>query len=192
MGDRTFKESVSSIATLSPDKQKLLRNSFVSCSFDKGECIFSCGDVCSKIFFIKKGLLKISAHKGTEAKVLRFVPPGFFIADYRSLVFQKPSYYSLVCLSHMTVLETDYNKLNDLFVSCRSFETFGRRFVETLYAEFMQVINQKIFLSPEQQYRFLMENHPQIILSVAQKDIASYLGISSEALSRLKRRYFSK
>lgn len=86
------------------------------------------------------------------------------------------------------LLEIDYDALQDLLENIPKLESTRKYFLMNMLAESMNRVESLILLSPEDRYRQLVEQKPNIINRVPNKYIATFLGITPVSLSRLRRR----
>lgn len=153
----------------------------------KGERFVSEGEIPSAMAFVVNGLYKyyFVDHTGNEC-IKHFAKENDFIASYASFIEQKPSNY---CIEAMEPTELLVIKHKDYIRMIE--QNFNWQSVARKYAEHMYILKETRETSllkdyaPERYLNFMRDN-PDIIGRIKQKDIASYLGIAPESLSRLK------
>ncbi|HEU4469648.1 MAG TPA: Crp/Fnr family transcriptional regulator [Flavisolibacter sp.] len=154
----------------------------------KGELLTRAGDICRQVSFINKGLLRMFyLVEGKEVSV-GFVPEGNYLAQYDSFLTQQPSAGNIDALEDCELISLSYESMQALYKEMPVFQIFGRKVAEML---FLMVSSQKkmlLILSPEERYRRVLESQPFIVQRVPQYMIASYIGITPEHLSRLRRK----
>lgn len=157
-------------------------------TFKKGEYILTEGEICKAALFVEKGLLRMFSidHKGKE-HLLQFAPEGWFMADHDSFYFSKPSMYNIQALE-----DTEVYLLNDLFFTELSktypeFSSFNTRMLHQHISQLQKRIVQLISDTAEERYLSFTQLYPDILLRVPQIMVASYLGITPESLSRVRK-----
>ncbi len=173
-------ESWQDVLTIDPES--------VTKSFSKGITIQRKGQSHLKTFFVKKGLLRsyIIDSKGKE-HIFMFAPEGWIIADVESLEFSQPTKLFIDCLENSEVIIFNRNRLIngdfDKNLINRNFKLLYRR---------MGMLQQRILMQmsapASDRYHYFLETYPQLPNRVPQHMIASYLGITPQALSTLRSR----
>lgn len=147
----------------------------------KKQFLLSAGEICRYVYFIEKGLLRFYYLKDGQEFVRQFFFEGGFVTDHVSGLMGIPSRL------HIDVLEPG-------MVHGIPFEVFkktGPLFDQAIIQALFHVSNRmaSIFLdTPEEKYRNLLAERPKVIQRIPQYMIASYLGVTPEGLSRIKRR----
>lgn len=148
----------------------------------KGQILQREGDLKSKIFQVESGLLRSYSidEKGKE-HIYQFAPENWIIAD--AIPNDKPCVLYIDVLEDSVIfeLEKDFNSLsNDPLKLAKRLEVLQKRIVMLMSA------------SAIQRYEHFIETYPDIVQRVPQRMIASYLGITPEALSTVRRKRLSK
>lgn len=154
--------------------------------FNKGEILQRAEENCSKAFFVKKGLLRSYTidDKGKE-HIFMFAPEGWVIADIESQEFKQPAKLFIDCIEDSEVIILDRGlllKLNRGFDQIKKNETLLSRRVAVLQRRVIMLIS----ASAKDRYEFFLETYPKIPNRVPQRMIASYLGITPQALSTIR------
>lgn len=155
-------------------------------SFKKGEIIQSRGELMPHTFYVKKGLLRsyIIDSKGKE-HIFMFAPEGWIIADLESLEFDQPVELYIDCIEDSEVILFNRDGLVegelDKDIVFRNFKLLYRR---------MGILQRRIVMqmsSPAiDRYTYFLETYPELPNRVPQHMIASYLGITPQALSTIR------
>lgn len=154
----------------------------------KGEILMHIRQVCRQTFFVESGLLRLFStdSKGKE-HVLQFAPENGLITDRSSLFFNEPSGYQIDAITdtRVRVLEESF------FGKARELSPVFRRFNEVLLHNHIRHLQHRINLligaDAETRYMDFVQRYPDLMLRVPQWMIASYLGITPESLSRVRR-----
>ena len=154
-----------------------------------GEHVFLQGDRCSTIFLVRNGLLKAYYIRADGKEHIKsFQPEGSIIGSMVALIDQEPSTFGLVALEPSDLVSLPYSKLAaaakeslELSSALISFlSSYGKRKERREY-EFL-------CLSPKDRYIQLLDSSPSLAERISQAELAAYIGVPPQALSRIKRR----
>ncbi len=172
------------IATL----KKLVEEKSVS----KGQVLQHQGNIKTKGFFVKKGLLRsYTIDKKGKEHIFMFAPEGWIISDVESHASKAPSvlYIDAIEDSEIEILEVEsWRKLK---ITPEVLQTNQQKLINRVAVLQKRVIMLMSATAMERYQHFLV-TYPQIVHRVPQKMIASYLGITPEALSTTKRKMLKK
>jgi CRP-like cAMP-binding protein len=146
------------------------------------------GDICRQLVFINSGLIQSSYEKDGEEIAWRFYLENNLFADDYSFISQQPCKLIYVALEETELVTVPRAALYKMYDSYKSFERLGRMTVESIH---LALINDQLNLNglkAEEKYLSLVTSHPNIIQRVPLKSIASYLNITPEHLSRIRRK----
>jgi CRP-like cAMP-binding protein len=129
--------------------------------------------------------------KGQDSTIA-FAIEDWWITDYNSYILQKPATMFVVALEDSSILEISYEKEQALKQENHKFETFFRIRAERTAAFMQQRIISNLTQTAEERYENFMEKYPQIAQRVPQYALASYLGMTTEFLSRIRNKRISK
>lgn len=155
-------------------------------TLQKGEVWVQEGEVCDKIAFIDKGLMRSYYYRDKKDITVSFSTKGEFISSMSSFISQKPSYESIEALDSCHIFEFKYEPLMALFEEDRDVERLYRRILERYYIDLEEHLIFSKFKSAKERYLELMENKPYIIHKASVGQIASFLDMSLETLSRIR------
>ena len=173
---------------LTPELEEALRRSHVGMFVDKGERCLTTGSRCDEIYFVASGLLHMYFEVDGKMSTLKFVSAGGLITDYGSFLRRTPSEVDLLALEQSTVLTMNYDTLHQLYESVPGADRLGRKVAESLFMVVSYRNESLISSTAEQRYIEILADQPDIINRVPLYLIATYLGVTPEALSRIRRR----
>lgn len=151
------------------------------------------GEFSQKPAFIKKGIIRTYTVKDNgEESTLLLRWEEQFIGSHDSILLSQPSKYFYPALEKTTILEIDYNTVNKIMQQNPAYEPLRVFVLRTKLAGTLGMIENFILLNPEERYRKLVANYPDIVNRVPGKYIASMLGITPVSLSRIRRRITGK
>ncbi len=158
-------------------------------ALEVGDHVFMQGDSNSNIYFVKSGLLKAYYIRADGKEHIKsFLPEGSIIGSMVALVDGDPCTFSLVANEPTTAIALPYKVLADAAQSDIELANALVGFLGTYGKRKEQREFQLLSLSAEDRYALLVETNPDISDRVSQADLASYVGITPQALSRIKRR----
>ena len=158
--------------------------------FPKKSIFLNMGDIENYISFIEHGGVRLFIPKEDEEKDITF---GFclqneFISAYDSFLTQEPSLYQLETLMDTTLWSISYADLQEVYKNTKIGNTMGRFASERLFLIKSKREQSLLNDTAEQRYINLFEERPEIIKQIPLKYIASYIGVTPQALSRIRRR----
>ena len=127
-----------------------------------------------------------------QDSTISFAIEDWWITDYNSYILQKPATMFVVALEDSTILEISYEKEEALKQINHKFETFFRIRAERTAAFMQQRIISNLTQTAEERYENFIHKYPQIVQRVPQYALASYLGMTTEFLSRIRNKRVHK
>jgi len=142
------------------------------------------------ISFIESGVVRLFIPKEDSEKEITF---GFsfknqFISAYDSFLTQTPSAYQLQALTKTTILSITYNDLQDVYNNTQIGNLIGRLTAERLFLLKSKREQNLLNLSAEERYLSLFKERPELLQVIPLKYISSYIGVTAQALSRIRKR----
>ncbi|WP_034059690.1 Crp/Fnr family transcriptional regulator [Lacinutrix jangbogonensis] len=156
--------------------------------FSKNEFILIQGKVCDFVAFINKGAFRGFYSVDGQEYSKQFFLEGEFCTDYASFLTEKKSFTYLQATEDSTVVVLKKKDVDVMYKAIPNFVQFGKLLAESLYIKVCDIKASFILNSPEERYINLIKDRPKVMQSMPQYMIASYLGITPEALSRIRRR----
>jgi len=154
----------------------------------KEEFLLRINEDCKHSFFVEKGLLRQYAidEKGKE-HILSFAPERWIVTDRESVYFNQPSAYFIQALENSQVILLDENFFDLLSKIFPKFTDFNNRLLHNHIRHLKKRINLLLSAVAEDRYLEFLKMYPAIVNRVPQTMIASYLGITPESLSRVRK-----
>lgn len=171
---------------ISAEETKKQTSSLIEKSVSKNTFLLREGDICQHAFFVEKGLLRVYTIDDTgKEHIIQFVPQNWFFSDRSSLYFNEPSVYFVEAIEDSTVvfLPKDFFDSDSPDILRR----LNDRLLNNHIRHLQRRINLLLGANAEQRYLEFMELYPDLMLRVPQWMIASYLGITPEGLSRVRK-----
>lgn len=154
----------------------------------KGIFLLQPGEICRHSFFVENGLLRMY---GTDDKgkdhILQFAPENWFVTDRESAFFNNPSRFFIQALENSRIMMIDENFMQQLSKLNAAFTGFNNRLLHSHIRQQTNRIYQLLSANAEERYLEFIKLYPDILLRVPQTMVASYLGITPESLSRVRK-----
>ena len=177
---------------LTPDGWAVCESLLTVRKLKKGELLHKQGAVCNQVSFVNHGLVRMYAvYDSGKEKTFDFAKEGDYTGDYRSFLLREPANTSLQALEDTEVIETTYEGLQSLYRQVPEANVIGRLVAEDLFID-MCLRTSAQGMTIDEQYKELVARQPWLLQRVPQYLIASYLGITPEAFSRIKARATNK
>lgn len=160
---------------------------------EPGDVFIREGENSLRLAYIKEGMIR-SYHvneKGMETTVLLRWEEQI-VASYDSILWQKPSRFTYYALEKTTLLEVNYDVIQQLLERKPAFEKARYLFVLDMLAQSLERIESFVLLTPEERYLQLIKDKPDLLQRVQDKHLATILGITPVSLSRIRKRIISK
>ena len=185
--------SIEKHVTLSEADKEYIRNMFTPRKFKKGQFLVHAGAVCRNQIFITKGsaityLIDLEGHE----HIIQLGIEGWWIGDFQSYVFQQPALCNVQAIEDTLILEASYEKIQMLYEAVPQYERFHRILTQYAYVSFQQRMLQNLSMNAEDRYLAFRGKYPRLDLRLPQRYIASYLGITPEFLSKIKKKLQSR
>lgn len=144
------------------------------------------GTICSFIGFVEEGIIRSFLQKDDEEFNNDFFLPNSFFSAYRSFVTQTAAISTLQAMSDTSVRLITYQQLQTLQHSSDAWYKFSKYVADQLFIRKCTKETSLLRDSASQRYKSLLQSYPDIEQLVPQYQIASYLRIKPESLSRIK------
>ena len=152
--------------------------------------LLSAGQVCRNIYFVNKGCLRIfNVDIEGEEHNVSFCPENWWAVDIASFSHQTSAFYNIDALEDTEVFYLSYSVLEELYVQIPKLERFFRILTQNGFHLYQQRITSNLSKSAEERYEQFQKQYPKLEQRIAQKQIASYLGITPVFLSMIRRKY---
>nr|WP_321410516.1 Crp/Fnr family transcriptional regulator [uncultured Carboxylicivirga sp.] len=169
------------------DEQTIL-SSFDTLTIKKKKDILVIGEVCNHIYFIVKGCMRsyYADEKGIE-HIFQIRMDNNWISDLESFFSKKPSNYYIEALEETTLLRISYDRLEKLYVEVPALERYFRILFQKAFLNSLKRLNATMWEPATERYAEMLKENPEMFQRVPLVYIASYLGITPESLSRIRR-----
>lgn len=174
--------------SLSIKERKLIDALFEKIDLKKGDVISNPGNVISNQYYVQEGCLRSYFINDTgKDYTTQFAVNDWWISDYISFFNEEKSIMSIECIKDAIVYKLSRENMNLICETIPEIEQFFRKKLEKAFASFQKRIIDYLSLPAKERYIEFINKYPKIEQSVRNYHIASYLGITTESLSRLRK-----
>ncbi len=183
-----FFQSVSKRVALTPEEEDICREFFVAKKIRKRQFILRPGEVCDTTIFVEKGLLRsYTVDERGHEYILQFAPEGWWIGDLYSFTSGEASIYNIEAVEDTEIQQLGKEDEEEMIARIPKLERFFRIKFLNACAALQRRMTLNISENTAGKYAALVRSYPDIVQRVPQHMIASYLGVSPEALSRVRK-----
>lgn len=165
-----------------------LEGSIVKKHFKKNEIIFAEGRISEEIYLVSKGCVRLYYNADGNDKTAFFYLEGQFICAGESYTFNVPAKENYQAVEDSDVFVLTKKGIEELLAFSSKFEVLARIATENELITCQRIIASFVMQSAEERYLDLLKNNKPLFQRVPQQHIATYLGVSPETLSRIKKR----
>ena len=185
-----IKKYIDQIATISEEDWDFFRSKLQRRTLPKKTIFLKINQIENHISFIESGVVRLFIPKENPEKEITF---GFsfkdqFVSAYDSFLTQKPSLYQLQTLTETSVLSITYKDLQAVYKTTQIGDLIGRLTAERLFLIKSKREQNLLNLSAEERYLKLFKERPELLKIIPLKYISSYIGVTAQALSRIRKR----
>lgn len=180
------------IMPLTEDEANAIADSIVVKNYKKGTVLLAEGQISTECYFVLEGLVRQYYLVDGEEVTNNFFSENQWVISIDSFSQQKPANHFFVCEEDTTLVVGNEERENEMYNYSQKFETISRKVMESIVIEQQQQMMSYITDSPEERYLKLQNSRPDLLNRVPQYQLASYIGVKPESLSRIKKRITPK
>jgi CRP-like cAMP-binding protein len=167
------------------EKQKYL-SLLTKINIKKKDFLMQAGDITSYEYFVTKGCLKVyTLDDDGVSHISMFAVEDYWTGDMASFMTKEPTRYFIKATENSEILGISRANYDLLFQEIPKFEKFYRILYQKSLMSYIQRSNHGISLSAEERYIEFRKKYPKIVNRVTQKDLAGYIGITPEFMSKI-------
>ncbi len=154
----------------------------------KNHVLLEEGQVSTEFYFITKGCVRLYYLTNSEEKTAYFYTENMFVSSYESFTKQVPATHCIATLEETELVVFNVNQVEKFMSFSPKFEMLARMIMEEELSANQYIISSFINKNAEGRYLDLLQNKPELIKRIPQHYIATFLGVSPETLSRIRKR----
>lgn len=157
-------------------------------NFKRNTLVLQSGKIENYLSFIEKGTIRYFTEREDKEITFGFALAGSFESAYDSFLKQTPSHYHIQTLEDTVLWSISYDDLQEVYTRTSVGQLIGRKASEELFILKSEREKSLLLYSAGERYEMLLSKNPELFRKIPLKYIASYLGITPQALSRIRRR----
>ena len=160
--------------------------------FKKGTVLLKEGQTSTEAYFVLDGVIRQYYLFEGEEKTTDFFVNEQWVVSLNTINLNSPSKQYLECCTDCSVLMGDSKKGEDLYNKYPNLETLSRKLMTNVFLEQQSKLEAFTINTPIERYQNLMATRPHLLQRIPQYQIASYIGVTPESLSRIRKRLLVK
>jgi CRP-like cAMP-binding protein len=154
----------------------------------KGRIILSAGQFVPYQYYVQSGCLRTYfLDSSGKEHTIQFAVNDWWISDYTAFFTGGQSILYIECIQNAVIYQISKESMEKLYVEIPLIETFFRVKMERFFASFQKRILSDLAMSAKDKYNRFLQTYPQIEKIIKNYHLASYLGITTESLSRIRK-----
>jgi len=154
----------------------------------KGDILLSQGETVLFTHFVYSGCLRTYfIDESGKEHTLQFAIKDWWISDYTAFFTGDKALMNIECIQNATIFKLSRNKMEQLYIDVPKFETFFRKKLERRFMTLQKRVLSNLALTAKERYLSFINAYPLIEQNIKNYHIASYLGITTESLSRIRK-----
>jgi CRP/FNR family transcriptional regulator, anaerobic regulatory protein len=183
-----LKEYLKTFDNLTEEEIDFAMGFFITEEYKKGEYYLKEGQLSQKVSLIETGLFRLFYQLNGEEKIMLFFSEAQFMTDYFGFLTHTATIRPIQALENSLIHSIEKNNLNKLFDHSKNWERIGRQLAESAYVTSVIRANRLLHDDFDTRVNTFIEESPSLMQRVPQYMIASFLNMTPETLSRVKRR----
>ncbi|MFN8295880.1 MAG: Crp/Fnr family transcriptional regulator [Chitinophagales bacterium] len=184
-----LKKTLSGTTDVQDSQLDLLIDLFELVTFKKNHEIIKEGEIAEYFYFIFKGIIKVYFYKNDKPVVERFEQEGGLFGGNFTHLTKKPGTHIYESIEDVVLLRIKYAELDNLCKKYHEIERLYRVSMEIFHTGYVERLSSFKSLSSEERYHEFVQQYGNITNRVPLKDIANYLDMTPETLSRIRSKY---
>ncbi|WP_276167238.1 Crp/Fnr family transcriptional regulator [Zobellia alginiliquefaciens] len=183
-----IREQFEQIVEMKDSDWLIFSSKLIKSEHPKKTILLKLGETEKYLSFIEKGAVRLYIPKQENDLTFGFCFENQFVSAYDSFLSQNPCSYELQTITETTLWQISHKDLQQVYAQTEIGNTIGRLTAESLFLNKSEREQSLLNLTPEERYVSLFTERPQLIREIPLKFIASYIGVTPQALSRIRKR----
>ncbi len=186
-------QNIAKHVDLTPEEQELFLSKTEAHIYKSKTILLHAGEVSKHTYFVNSGIVRsFNINDNIIEHVLHFACEGWWIGDMYSYISEKPSTLFIEVLEDAEVLSISKENHQELYQQIPKLERFFRILAENSLVAHQERLMDNLSLSAEERFEKMCKKYPSLIQKVAQKHLASYIGVTPEFFSKMKSKLLRK
>tara|TARA_R110000868_G_scaffold126621_9_gene333815 strand:- start:147 stop:740 length:594 start_codon:yes stop_codon:yes gene_type:complete len=174
--------------SLTAEEEAFLTSKVTYRKYSKGQYIVQQGDVCKHQCFVVSGCTKMfHIDDSGQEHIVMFSIENWWTSDMGSFISKIPADYNIQCIEYTELIMFSSEAMEELYSKIPKLERFFRQIIERALVASQKRIVRSFSLSAKDRYLYFRNQYPKIEKLIPQYMVASYLGITKEFLSKIKK-----
>lgn len=186
MDQKALHANITEISAMSDEDFALLMTCAKLLPLKKGQMLLKEGEVCRAFYLVDMGYLRTYYNKDGVEINLNFTFEGHFSSDLKSIKSKHASEINIEAGENSKVWMIDRDKLSAFYVVNPAIALFVRRLAIRLLLASEEHSNLFKVYTPTERYHYIEKNDPQLLQRISLSQLASYLGVTRETISRIR------
>ena len=176
------------VPTITEEELSVLQECLSVRHIQKGDFLVKAGQICKNVSFISKGLVRLYYTVDGKDISIGFAGEGDYTSEYESFLTRSPAAQNIGALTDVEVIDLGIDDMQRIYNQFPVFQEFGRKIAELLFIMLNRRNTALLALTPEDRYRNMIANNSRLLQQVPQYMLASYIGVTPEHLSRIRKK----
>lgn len=178
--------------TLENQEKDFIKENIEVRKINKNNILLLEGEISNEFYFVIKGGIRLFYTNDTIEKTAFFYFENTFVSSYESFTKQKPAKHNLQAVEDSIVAVISFEVAYRIIELFPKFECLARMMMEEELIVYQEIISSFVTLTAEERYLKMLKSNNQILNRIPQHQLATYLGVTAETLSRIRKRIISK
>lgn len=178
----------SRFSPLSEEEAIAIKESMIIEHFAKGTYLLKEGQTQVDTYLVLKGCIREFIDKDGEERTTNFFTEDQWVISLGNFNPQSSTENNLICAEDSSVMVGNEKSAQDIFKKHPRFETISRMVMETYFSEQRDLLISYFTNTPEERYLTVLKTRPDLLQRIPQYQLASYIGVKPESLSRIRKR----
>jgi CRP-like cAMP-binding protein len=185
MNDKSISEFLKKVGNFNEKETSLIKEELIYRVVKKNDYILKDGEICSSIYIVVAGsFYQYNLDSKLDKNFIDLYNKGDWMLNHQSFTSRKPSKYSIQAFEESSIYELSIDSIHKLIALSQKFLQMGKILEKSISRIDFFDKNK----TPDEKYSYILKNRPKLIQKFPQKIIASYLKITPETLSRVRKR----
>lgn len=187
-GLAAMRRQVESMVGTVPDENWAQMAQYVKVdSIEKGDFLLRAHTACNYVWFVVNGCVRMYYESAEKLSTVNFVEEGSYCTDCESLYLRQPTNMYIEAIENTDCIAFHYDDIQQMYAQDAQAQQHGRMILEEVMLKIAERNRSLVQYSAEERYEHLLQSRPHLLQRVPLYMIASYLNISPEHLSRIRR-----